>query len=307
MIGKRVLVCDEIHEAGISLLKREGFEVHVKLNLTPDQLREEVKNYDVVVVRSRTVLSEDIIRSGERLKVICRAGVGLDNIDLEAAKSQGIKVLSTPEAPTSSVAELTIGLMIALARGITQADVFVKKGEWKKKELVGFLLKGKTIGIVGFGRIGKSVSKIAKAIGMNILVTDPLPDEKVLREIGGKAVYLNELLETSDVITLHVPLTSKTWHLIDEEALKKMKRGALVINTSRGGVVDEKALLKALKEGWIAGAALDVYEVEPPTSLELVRMPNVVCTPHIGAQTYEAQKLASVMIAEKLIKSWRTL
>jgi len=212
-------------------------------------------------------------------------------------------VLNTPEASTEAVAELVIGLMLSLARRIPYADTAMKEGRWAKKELMGWELRGKTLGIIGFGRIGRRVSEVAYALGMRILTYDviELPAE-ALRKVEARQVPLEEVLHESDVITLHVPLLPQTYHMIDEEKISMMKDGAYIVNASRGGVIDEKALLKALRDGKLAGAALDVYEVEPPTNLELIRMPNVVCTPHIGAQTEEAQRQASVQIAQKIIR-----
>lgn len=298
----RILVCDPIAETGLHLLKRAGFHVDVRLDLTSDELKREIGKYDAVIVRGRTLITREHVEAGKQLKVIARAGVGLDNIDVSAARERGIEVVTAAEVPAPSVAELTIGLLIALARRIPEADRGLKEGKWLKKRLAGVLLSGKTIGIVGFGRIGGRVAKIARAMGMRILVTDPRPDEKALREVGGEAVPLREILRNSDVVTLHVPLTAETHHMIGEQELRLMKKGAFLINTSRGPVVDEGALLRALKEGWIAGAALDVYEVEPPTNLELLKLPNIVCTPHVGSETKETQEEIAKVIAEKLAK-----
>ncbi|NIR86180.1 3-phosphoglycerate dehydrogenase [Candidatus Bathyarchaeota archaeon] len=300
----RVLVCDPIHEAGIEKLRQAGFEVDVKLTISHDELREAVSNYDALVVRSRTKVTNEIIEAGKQLKVIGRAGVGLDNIDLEIAEKQGITVLNTPEAPAEAVAELTLGLMISLARKISLADRAIKGGEWIKKKLEGWELRGKTLGVVGLGNIGERVAKTAKAMGMKILITKRTPPKpELLRELEGEFIPLPELLQRSDVVTIHVPLTPQTHHMIGAKELQLMKDGAFLINTSRGAVVDGKALLEALRSGKLAGAALDVYETEPPRDQRLIGLPNVVCTCHIGAQTKEAQRAASIMIAEKIINS----
>jgi D-3-phosphoglycerate dehydrogenase len=226
----------------------------------------------------------------------------LDNIDLETAEMRGITVLNTPEAYADSVAELTIGLMLALARKIAFADRSMKEGRWLKNELRGLLLKGETLGLIGLGNVAARVAKIAKEIGLNILIakrTPPSPE--LLEAFRAEFVPLEELLRRSDIVSVHVPLTQKTVRMISAREVSLMKDGALLVNTSRGKIVDEEALRKALKSRKLGGVALDVYEFEPPKDLELVGMPNVVCTPHIGAQTKETQKYASILIAEKII------
>ena len=300
----KILVCDPVHEEGIEKLKQAGFEVDVNPTITPEQLTKIVSNYDALIVRSRTKVTKEIIEAGRQLRVIGRAGAGLDNIDLETAKQRGITVLSTPEALAEAVAELTIGLIISLARSIPLADRTLKEGKWIKKKLMGWQLEDKTLGTIGLGKIGERVAKIAKALGMKILITEIIPlSPELLKELETEVVPLKELLQRSDVITLHVPLTSQTYHMIGAKEFQLMKKEAFLVNTSRGAIVDEKALLTALKSGKIGGAALDVYEVEPPRDLELIRLPNVVCTAHIGAQTKEAQNAAASMIAEKVINS----
>jgi len=274
----------------------------VEPTISSEDLKKAVSKYDALIVRSRTKVTREIIDAGRRLKVIGRAGVGVDNIDVKAAEERGILVLNTPEAPAEAVAELTMGLMISLARQIPLADQAMKEGKWLKRELEGWQLKGKTLGIIGLGNVGERVARIAKALGMRLLITKRTPpDPALLKELGAEFVPLRELLQRSDVITIHVPLTSQTHHMIGPGEFQSMKEGAFLINTSRGAIVDEKALLAALRSGRLGGAALDVYETEPPTDLALVRFPNVVATPHIGAQTVEAQKNAAIMIAEKLI------
>jgi len=303
----KVLVCDLIHEEGIEKLKQAGLEVDVNPTISHDQLRRAVSNYDALIVRSRTRVTKEIIEAGKRLKVLGRAGVGLDNIDVETAEKRGITVLNTPEAPADAVAELTIGLMISLARSIPLADRTMKEGKWIKKDLMGWELKGKTLGTVGLGNIGERVARIAKAFGMMILITKRTPPSaELLRELEAEYIPLKDFssfLQRSDVVTLHVPLTPETHHMIGAKELQLMKDGAFLINTSRGAIVDEKALLEVLRSGKLGGAALDVYETEPPEDLALIRLPNVVCTTHIGAQTEEAQRTAAILIAEKIINS----
>jgi len=300
----RVLVCDPIYEGGIEMLREADFQVDVRQEISAEELREAVPNYDVLIVRSRTKVRREIIEKGEKLKVIGRAGAGLDNIDLKAAEEKGIKVLNTPEAPAYAVAELALGLMLSLARQIPFADKTMKEEKWLKKQLVGWQLYGKTLGVLGLGNIGEKVARLAKAFGMKILITKRTPPSpEILKELEAEFVPLRELLQRSDVITIHVPLTEQTRGLIGEKEIALMKDGAFIVNTSRGKIVDEKALYHALKTGKLGGAALDVFEVEPPTDYALMKLPNVVCTPHIGAQTVEAQRMAATMLAEKIIQA----
>jgi len=297
----KILVCDPIDVEGVERLRQEGFEVDVDPSIEQAELEKVIKDYDAVVVRSRTKVTKHLIEKKGRLKVVGRVGAGVDNIDLEAAKKRGIVVLNTPEAPADSVAELTIGLMLALVRSISIADSSMKKGKWAKKELKGSLLNGKTLGLIGLGNVGTKVAKVAKAFGMKVLVTKRTPPSReILEMLEAEYVPLEELLRRSDIVSVHVPLTEQTSNMIGFEELSLMKKGAILINTSRGSIVNEDALLKALKSGKLGGAGLDVYCAEPPLNLELVRLPNVVCTPHIGAQTEEAQKAASVLLAEKI-------
>ena len=308
----RVLITDPLDEAGRRALERAGVEVDYRPDISPEELKAVIGQYDALIVRGRTKLWRDVLEAGaRRLRAICRAGVGLDNIDLGAAEELGIKVFNTPEAPTEAVAELTVALMLSLARAIPRADKAMKEGRWIKRELMGWELAGKTLGIIGFGRIGQRVAEICSAFRMHILAyrrTRPPGLEEVLRRTGARMAPLEELIRSSDIITIHVPLTPQTRHMIGEREIAMMRDGVIIINTSRGGVIDEEALLKALKNGKIAAAALDVFEEEPPkgVSLELARLPNVIATPHIGGQTREAQKKASEMAAEKLIEFFRS-
>ena len=312
-MAPRVLVTDPVDRSGLEALERAGVEVDYRPEITHEELLSVVGQYDALVVRGRTKVTRAVIEAGRgRLKAICRAGVGLDNIDLEAAREAGVEVFNTPEAPTEAVAELTVGLMLALARRIPYADRALKDGRWAKKELMGFELRGKTLGIIGFGRIGQRVAEICRALGMKIIAyrrTRPPGIEEVLARTGARmARSVEEVLKEADIITLHVPLTPQTRHMIGEREINMMKDGAILINTSRGGVVDEEALYRALVSGKLAGAALDVFEEEPPKgiSLKLAQLPNVVATPHIGAQTAEAQRTASELAAKKLIEFFRS-
>lgn len=299
----KVLVCDAIDQKGIEIMKNSGLSVDYIPEIKPDELVRSVKDYDIVVVRSRTKITKEVIDANPKIKIIARVGVGLDNIDAKYAESKGIHVINAELAAMTSVAELVIGFMLSLARSIPRADASIKNGKWLKKELVGMELKGKYLGIVGVGKIGKRIARIARGLNMNIIGYDVVPiDQQFSREVNMIASDLNTLLSSSDFVTLHVPLTEGTKHLMNEQRLALMKKSACLINTSRGAVIDENALYAALKEDRLAGAALDVFEVEPPVNSALVQMPNVICTPHIGAQTYEAQELAANVIAEKIIQ-----
>lgn len=302
----RILVTDPVHPDGIKMLKDAGFVVDERFGETPSVLKEVLKEYDALIVRSATKVTREILAESS-LKVIGRAGVGLDNIDIDAAKEYNITVFNTPNAPSVSVAELVIGLIIALFRHIPQAHRGLVEEKWLKKKLMGLELKGKTLGIVGFGNIGEEVAKRAKSFEMNILTYDVLDSalENAKRmnveAFGPSKDSLEALLRITDVITLHVPLLPATYHMIGEREFSLMKDGVYLINASRGGVVDEQALLKAIRSGKIAGAALDVFEKEPPGKIELLNEPNVIGTPHIGSATKETQKNASTRIAQKII------
>nr|WP_206204038.1 hydroxyacid dehydrogenase [Thermococcus sp. ES12] len=299
----KVLVAAPLHERAIEVLKNAGFEVIYEEYPDEEKLVELVGDVDAIIVRSKPRVTRKVIEAAPKLKVIGRAGVGLDNIDLEAAKERGIKVVNSPGASSRSVAELAVALMFAVARKIAFADRKMREGIWAKKQCMGMELEGKTLGIVGFGRIGYSIAKIARALGMNVLLYDPYPNEERAREVGGKFVPLEELLKESDVVTLHVPLVEQTYHLINEERLRLMKPTAILINAARGAVVDTSALVKALQGGWIAGAGLDVFEEEPlPKDHPLTKLDNVVLTPHIGASTVEAQMRAGVQVAEQIVE-----
>jgi len=295
----KILVTDPIHEDGIKILERVG-EVDVRTGLTTKQLLEEIKGYDVLVVRSATKVTKDVIEAGRKLKIIARAGAGLDNIDVQAASARGIELINAPEAPTIAVAELVIGLMLSWARQLSRADASTKQGRWEKAQLMGSELRGKTLGIIGTGRIGRAVGYRAKAFLMNLLAFDVEQSIEFAERTGARYVDLGELLRKSDFVTLHIPLLPETHHMIGRRELGLMKPTAVLINTSRGEVVDEAALADALQRGKIAGACLDVYEREPPRDSPLLKLPNAILTPHIGASTAEAQCEAALLIAEKI-------
>ena len=299
-----VIVCDAIDEIGITILKKAGLIVDYKPEIEPDDLLASVGESNVIIVRSRTKITKKVIDAAPNVKIIARVGVGLDNIDTEYAESKGIKVLNAAEAAMNAVSELVIGHMIALSRSIPKANDGLKNGKWLKKELVGSELRGKYLGIIGVGNIGRNVGRIAKCLRMNLIGYDIFPiNQDYVREVSMIKTDLKTLLENSDFVTCHVPLTEKTKHLINSETLSYMKPTSFLINTSRGEIIDEKSLFTALTENRIAGAALDVFEVEPPTNTELLNLPNMICSPHIAAQTKEAQELASTVIAEKVIQT----
>jgi len=295
----KILVTDPIHEDGIKMLREVG-EVDVRTGLTPKQLLEEIKGYNVLVVRSATKVTKDVIEAGRKLEIIARAGVGLDNIDVQAAGTQGIELINAPEAPTIAVAELVIGLMLSWARQLPRADAGMKQDRWEKTRLMGSELRGKTLGIIGTGRIGRAVGYRAKAFLMDLLAFDVEQSAEFAERTGARYVDLDELLRESDFVTLHIPLTPQTRHMIGRRELDLMKPTAVLINTSRGEAVDEVALAEALRKGKIAGACLDVYEREPPKDSPLLKLPSVILTPHIGASTIEAQREAALLIAEKI-------
>jgi D-3-phosphoglycerate dehydrogenase len=304
-VSGRVLVCDSINQAGVDSLKRAGLVVDYKPEIKASELVAAARDYDVIIVRSRTKVTKEVIDASSA-KIIARVGVGLDNVDVKAAEAKKIGVINAPEAASVAVAELAIGLMIALARNIPRADSENKKGNWIKKDLMGTQLSGKYLGIVGVGNIGRNIGRMAKALRMNLIGYDPYPiNREFIAETGMVVTDLNTLVESSDFITCHVPSTPETKYMFNADRFAKMKPGAYLVNTSRGEIIDENALYEALKESRLAGAALDVFEVEPPTNKLLVGLPNVICTPHIGAQTREAQELASIVIAEKVIQMLR--
>jgi D-3-phosphoglycerate dehydrogenase len=305
-VSGKVLVCDSIDQVGIDSMKRAGLTVHYEPEMGRDELVSLVKDYDVLVVRSRTKVTEEVVDAAAQAKIIARVGVGLDNIDVKAAEAKKIRVINAPEAASIAVAELVIGLMISLARSIPRADAETKRGNWIKKDLMGTQLSGKYLGIIGVGNIGRNIGRMARALRMNLIGYDPYPiNREFISETGIIVTDLNTLLESADFVTCHVPATPETKYMFNSERLAKMKPTAYLINTSRGDIIDENALYEVLKSGKLAGAALDVFDVEPPINKKLLNLTNVVCTPHIGAQTKAAQELASMVIAEKVIQILR--
>ncbi len=303
----KVGICDPIAQEGVEYLKKEGFEVVDLTGVPKDELPKHIGDLDAIIIRSATKVRKEFIDAAKNLKVIGRAGVGLDNVDVDYAKSKGIKVLNTPGATSISVAELVIGLILAVMRKIAYADRGMRRGEWPKKKCKGIEMYGKTLGIIGIGRIGREVAKRAKAFGMKIIYYDVFKlDDRTASELGVEYRDLDDLIEEADVITLHVPLLPETKHMINAERIAKMKDGAIVINAARGGVVDEEALYEALKSGKLYGAALDVYEHEPLKESKLFELDNIVLTPHIGAQAKEGQTRAGIEIAQKVAEALKS-
>ncbi len=290
----KVLVSDPIAAEGVQILKDAGLEVVEQTGLSPDELAKVIPGFHGIIVRSATKVTKEVIEAADSLKVIGRAGIGLDNVDRETAKQKGIKVVNTPTATSISVAELALGMMFAAARRIAQATVSTKAGKWEKKKFKGFELYGKKLGIIGIGRIGTEVAKRAQALGMEVTAYDP----QVKSSDYAKLVDLDTLLKESDYITLHIPRTTETEHILNKAAFDKMKNGVVIINCARGGVVDEAALYDALKSGKVRIAGIDVYENEPAKENKLFELDEVILTPHIGAQTKEGQTRAGTQIAE---------
>lgn len=299
-----ILLTDGLDAAGQSIL-RQSAEVDDKSGISADDLLKVIPAYDALIVRGRTKVTASLMDAAVRLKVIGRAGVGVDNIDLQAAKQHGIIVVNAPTSTSIAVAELTFGLLLALAREIPRADSAMKQGKWLKKELEGVELHGKTLGVIGFGRIGVEVGKRAAAFGMNVIAYDPLIPEDEIRRRGADPASLQDLYAWSDFISLHLPLTVDTRDMIGQAAFAQMKDGVRIVCAARGGIIDEAALVEALNSGKVAGAALDVFSVEPPGLTEAVSHPRVIATPHIGAQTVEAQSRASEDIAHEVLSALR--
>lgn len=300
----KIMIADALDEKGQKIL-RTAAQVDDLNGITPEALIQKIAGYHALIVRSRTKVTADILKTGARLKVIGRAGVGVDNIDLAAATTQEVTVVNTPHSSTRAVAEQTIALMFALARSIPKADSAMKSGLWTKKELQGIELHGKTLGIIGVGNIGGAVASRAAALGMNVLGYDPYVPAEDIYQKGAMPVPLRELYARSDFISVHVPLNPETRGMIDGRSLSIMKRGVLITCTARGGLIDETALIGALESGHVAGAALDVFAQEPPGISALVAHPNVIATPHISAQTVEAQERAAVDIATEVLAALR--
>jgi D-3-phosphoglycerate dehydrogenase len=291
----KILVSDKIFDEGLTLLEEKGYHVIRAWDLPKAELPKIVSDYDVLIVRSATKVNGELLDNAKRLRVIGRAGEGLDNIDFEKAQKMGITIVNTPHVSYMSVAELTIAHMLALARNIVQGTTSLREGKWEKDNLIGYEVNGKTLGVIGCGYIGKAVERLAISLGMKVL-----PVEECIYD---RFVPLGEMLPQADFITIHVPLTSHTKHMISTKEFNLMKQGVMLIDCSRGGVVDQEALWKVLISGKVAGAALDVFEEEPTQNSKLLTLNNVIATPHMGAQTHEAQLKASIQIAKAVIEA----
>jgi D-3-phosphoglycerate dehydrogenase / 2-oxoglutarate reductase len=301
-MNQSVLICDQVAPILTEILQKNGLKITYEPEITPEQIKEKISSFDIVVVRSRTKITKEMINLATQCKIIARVGVGLDNIDVDAAKVKNIRVINAVEGAMNAVAELVLGLMLSMAREIPRADREIRNGNWLKKELMGIELSGKYLGIVGLGNIGKRLAKLARGLNMNIIGFDVVPiADDFARDVGLIKADIDTLLSSADFISFHVPLTDTTHHLVNAKRISTMKKTVYIINTSRGEIIDEDALYDALKEGKIAGAALDVFEKEPAVGNKLATLSNVVCTPHIGAQTKEAQTLAANVIGEKII------
>ena len=289
----KILISDKIADEGIKLLEEKGYQIEKAWDLPKTELPKIIADYDALIIRSATKAKGDLLSNAKKLKVIGRAGEGLDNIDFQKANELGIKILNTPHVSYMSVAELTIGYILALARNIVQGTASLREGKWEKEQLMGTEVNGKTLGIIGCGYIGKTVERLAISLGMKVLGVEEC--------VYDRFIPIDEMLPEADFITVHVPLTPNTKHLISTNEFNKMKDGVMIVDCSRGGVVDQEALYQALVSGKVRAAALDVFEEEPPTNSKLLKLSNVIATPHIGAQTKEAQLKASIQIAKKVI------
>lgn len=297
----KVLVSDTLSEVGVNIFKETpGIEVDVKTGLTPDELKEIIGGYHGLAIRSATKVTADIIEAAENLKVIGRAGIGLDNVDIPAASRKGIVVMNTPEGNTITTAEHTMAMIMSLTRNIPQATASLKEGKWEKKKLQGRELFSKTLGLLGAGHIGQIVAGRAKGMKMHVIVYDPYIKPEIVEKLDLEPVSFDELLKRADYITVHTPKTDETINLINSETIAKMKKGAMLINCARGGIVNEDDLYEALKSGHLAGAAMDVFRTEPPGMIPLMELPNFICTPHLGASTREAQENVARDVAEQI-------
>ncbi|MEA2102323.1 MAG: phosphoglycerate dehydrogenase [Thermodesulfobacteriota bacterium] len=297
----KILISDKLSDRGVEILKQAGFDVDVNTGLAPEEILKIIGEYDGLVVRSATKATPKLIAAATKLKVIGRAGAGVDNIDIKAASRQGIVVMNTPGGNTVTTGEHTIAMLMALTRNIPQATASMKAGKWEKKKFPGREVLNKTLGIIGMGRVGSVVASRARGLKMNVIVYDPFVSNELAEEMGITLAGIDEVYTRSDYITVHTPLMKETKGLVGAEAFEKMKTGVMVLNCARGGIIDEKALLDALDSGKVAGAAIDVYTKEPPEDRDLVNHPKCICTPHLGASTHEAQENVAIAVAEQIV------
>lgn len=291
----KVLISDRIFDEGIKLLEEQGYQVTKAWDVPKSELPKIIGDYDALIIRSATKAKGELLENAKNLKVIGRAGEGLDNVDVEKARAMGVAVVNSPHVSYLSVAELAIGHLLAMARNIVEGTQTLREGKWLKEDLIGVEVNGKTLGLIGCGYIGKTVERLAISLGMKVLVVEECAYERF--------VPLDDMLPEADFITIHVPLTARTRHMISAKEFSKMKDGVMIVDCSRGGVVDQEALYQALVSGKVKAAALDVFEEEPPKNNKLLSLKNVVATPHVGAQTQEAQLKASIIIAKRIIET----
>ncbi len=306
MITVKILVSDPVSEQGIEILKKE-FDVDIATGIAPAELIKRIGNYEALIVRSETQVTKDVISAGKKLKIIGRAGVGVDNIDVNAATQRGIIVVNAPEGNTISAAEHTIALMLAMSRNIPQANASLKSKKWERKKFMGVEVRGKVLGIIGLGRIGTEVAKRAQGMEMKILAYDPFISQERANELGVELTTVEGIVKRSDYITVHTPLTKETKDLISTREFAIMKKGARVINCARGGIINEDALAKAVKDGIVSSAAIDVFVKEPPFESPLLELDRVIVTPHLGASTEEAQINVAVSVAEQIVNALKGL
>jgi D-3-phosphoglycerate dehydrogenase len=299
----KILVSDKLSERGLEILRKaDSLEVDVKVGLKPEELKQIIGRYHGLIIRSATRVTREIIEAADNLRVIGRAGIGVDNVDLPAANQKGIVVMNTPEGNMITTAEHAFALMMSLARNIPQASSSTKAGNWEKNKFMGVELYQKTLGLIGMGRIGGVMARRAKGFEMNVIAYDPFLSKEMAEKLAVELVDLDTLLARSDFISIHAPKTPETTHMIGEAEFRKMKKGIRLINCARGGIVVESALAKAIREGIVAGAALDVFEEEPPKNSELLGLEEFICTPHLGASTGEAQENVAVAVAEQFVE-----
>lgn len=302
----KILISDNLAPEGVKIFQDAGFEVDARTSTPADEIAKIIGAYHGLVIRSATKITEDLLKKADRLKVIGRAGTGLDNVDIQAASRKGVVVMNTPGGNTITTAEHTLSMIMALCRNIPQATASLKSNKWEKKKFSGIELFGKTLGVIGLGNIGKHVAQRARGLGMNVVGYDPYMAEEMARSLGVSLAPLDEVYARSDIITVHTPLTPETRHLVNASAIAKMKDGVRLVNCARGGIIKEEDLLDALKSGKVAGAAMDVFENEPPLDNPLLQMDNVVVTPHLGASTSEAQVNVAVMVANQMVEYLKT-
>lgn len=303
----RVLVSDNLGEIGVNMFREaKGIDVDVKTGLPPEELKKIIGEYDALVIRSATKVTEDLLEAGKKLKVVGRAGIGLDNVDIPAATKRGVVVMNTPGGNVVTTAEHTISMMLSLTRNIPQATATMKAGLWEKKKLEGREIFNKVLGIIGYGKIGSIVADRARGLKMRVVIYDPFVTPEQIGKTGFDAVTLEELYKQADYITVHVPKLKNTMGMINKEAFDQMKTGVMLINCARGGIINEQDLYDAMTSGKVAGAALDVFEVEPPKDNPLLTLDRLVCTPHLGASTQEAQTNVAVAVAEQIIDFLQT-